>query len=153
MNGPLVYELIVGDWSDDGHGKTDTFSLYSNLNPKTLYDAGSVRIGYGNIHAYHCSDYGSSELPSELVKRIYDVLIELDIDYGEKLKEIGFDEFDIDEFKFCVEDESGNFFDSTKWIMLYLVICMIGNHASEVVWTPKKVNAEPIRIGGYGLFE
>lgn len=45
-----IVELIVGDWSNDGHGQTDVTVIESNLTPsevKAAYSLGVDKCGYG----------------------------------------------------------------------------------------------------------
>ena len=130
--------LITGDWSGDGHEKTDSVTISSNLSPKELEEAfirGEKVIGIDFANQFR--DYESNQLPFEMIQKMskhfdtgYDV--PQDIDPSE-----------VDSSRY---DET---LYSNDYVHLWLEIAKIGN--PELVYEFCKTGLT-LSIGGYGLF-
>jgi hypothetical protein len=119
-------ELVLGDWSDDGHGKTATFVITSNLDGSGIekaYQAGTKILGF-DFSETVCEDYGDTSLPISVL---------------EKLVEHGFD-------KSTLECEDSLWRDSFRDI--YLFIVKLGEPNFEFSF----ILLDSLKIGGYGLF-
>lgn len=128
-------KLVMGDWSDDGHGKTEDIVIKSNLTSKQLeaaYKKGVKKLGF-DFSEVCCADYEDSEVPEE---------------YQEKLLKAGLADY-------LPEDQlegDGNWFDdfyTDHYMWVWMFIAHLGD--PSLVWeNAKEVNS--INIGGYGLF-
>ena len=128
-------KLVMGDWSDDGHGKTEDIVIKSNLTSKQLeaaYNKGVKKLGF-DFAEVCCADYEDSEVPEE---------------YQEKLLKAGFADY-------LPEDQlegGGNWFDdfyTDSYVWVWMFIAYLGD--PKLVWEKaKEVNS--INIGGYGFF-
>jgi hypothetical protein len=131
-----VVELVLGDWSGDGHKQSDKISIKSNLTDKEIlkaYKAGSKKVGFDLINEV-CSEYEDNRVSVEKVKA---------------LAEAG-----ITNKMLCVDvnDEDD---EDTTWSMwtdsyteLFLLIVKLGNKDFKYEYA----NSPSIDIGGYGLY-
>jgi hypothetical protein len=130
-----VVNIVVGDWSNDGHGHTDTITLLSNISKNDIdaaYRAGVNIIGV-DLMGKFCRDYEDDKVADTIVS---DVEAK-----GLKFSEIAHaNECDLD----------GNYWRMSpgSWSVLYLAIVQLGNPAFKY----ELVKGQEIRIGGYGLF-
>lgn len=128
--------LVVGDWSRDGHEKTDTISIESNLSPKDIekaYKKGTKKIGVDLsktiVADYECNVMSSADV-AKFVAAGFDLQEFLGAYY--EINEDGSLELGVDEF-----------------VDLYLFVVKTGN----ADFISKRI--EPysnINIGGYGLY-
>lgn len=129
-------KLIVGDWSDDGHGKTDIYLIKSNLSKKDIeeaFDQGVAKIGCDITD--HCKGYTDSKIAREE----YNKFVAQGFKRGDYIYE--------DE-----DDESGPFYVSSETyrdLYLFTVKCGNDNFIFKHVFEDRK---NDIKIGGYGLF-
>ena len=126
-----LINLVVGDWSHDGHGITDTTLIRSNRNYDDLikaYKAGCEIVGFelDNI----CRSYDDGELP---------------VDNAEMLRDAGFDLNTLEGYEGVDE---AIYITSEDFTIIYLAICQMG----DPKFLYEYVTAYPIHIGGYGLF-
>lgn len=130
--------LVVGDWSGDGHDKSDTYIIESNLDLEQLsaaYKAGVQLLGTDLVEDI-CSDYEDNSFPVEVFNKLqallgpHKVQLDLDEDYPEA-------------------EEEFRVYDSELWVDLILGVCKLGNPSLE--WSLIDPDAS-WHIGGYGLF-
>lgn len=133
-----IITLVLGDWSDDGHGKTDTINIKSNLDKKDMekaYEAGTKKLGF-DFCGYVAEDYEDNKLDDEK---------------WNKLKELGYQNE-------ALEDEAEKYNDgeislwTDSYTDIYLFIVKLGNDKFEFEYLVGEQNPQ-IRIGGYGLFQ
>lgn len=121
--------LTVGDWSDDGHGKTDTFLIKTKHNTKELNDAfkeGTRKIGFDLLK--ECDEYEKNEL-SEKAESC--------------LKKAGY-------YGNNAPEEGGAY--PEEYIEIYLFICKLGDPDFKYkLIKPEEGNY--VNIGGYGLYD
>lgn len=123
-----VVNIIVGDWSDDGHGKTETFAIKSNITRDEIDKAYTQAIKtYPKLNAFDsiCEDYEDNSIPEDLL---------------DELKLLGYQPPKWMEKEFRVSRE--------EFVDIYLFIVKLGNPAFEY----SHVNHNELTIGGYGLF-
>lgn len=123
--------LIVGDWSNDGHGHKDRVTISCNVNCETLqeyYKKGTEIFGIDIVDKV-CSDYQDSYIKDETLG---------------KLRALGIIEDRM------VEDDECWIQDEYEWVEIYMGICKLAdkNLDFEVV----KQRDTKIEIGGYGLY-
>lgn len=118
--------LIVGDWSDDGHGKTETFMIDTNYTQKQLYDAQHKLDELGYEWSETMQDYEDSIVSDETLA---------------KWAELGF-------IPNVVEHDADGYYDPDSYVELFLAL--IRHINPDFVGTVVKSGA--VNIGGYGLF-
>lgn len=65
------FKLELGDWSDDGHGKTKVFFFESNLTVEDLREIFFTnKEVYGDFLEKYCSDYQDSVMTLEEIEAI-----------------------------------------------------------------------------------
>lgn len=123
--------LVLGDWSDDGHGKTDIVTIESNFTPakiKKAYKKGTELVGV-DLTEDVCSEYEEHQMTPE---------------HYEVFKASG--------VLGDLSDESWDrYLDSDTFAELYLWVAKQGNPEFEYKIVPN--SSASINIGGYGLFE
>lgn len=66
-----VFKLEMGDWSDDGHGKTKTAVFETNVSVEYLREMYFTnKEVYGDILEYYCSEYGEYTISTEDIEEI-----------------------------------------------------------------------------------
>lgn len=121
--------LVVGDWSHDGHERTDQISIVSNLNAKQIEEAYKLGTQIMNFDFQKtvCTDYEDNFLDEE------DSAI---------LKSFGINQHD--------EECQGCYLNSEIFAEIWMQIAKLGNPLLEYKFVSSKANT--INIGGYGLF-
>lgn len=123
-------QLILGDWSHDGHGKTETFIITSNLTRREIleaYDEGCDSLNC-DLSSEISSEYEDHLLPASQVKKFLE-------------KGFHFDELDF--------EKSGSIYlDTELYTELFLFTVKLGNPD----FSHDYIELESINIGGYGLF-
>ena len=143
-----TFEVVMGDWSGDGHNITETAIIKTNLDHKQIVEAMTraqkeldIKPGRGHAHKqgserlHLCEDYEDNTISFELAK---------------KLKEtIGFEvESDTDD-----EDEEIYLY-SDAFLDLWIKVLEYGarlNGLEPIVEHASK-DYQSLLIGGYGLF-
>ena len=113
--------LVIGDWSHDGHEKTETVTVSSNLTIKEIEKAfkiGVNKLGFDITKC--CEDYEDHVLPKKA---------------NDALKKAGFKGV----------DEEGYFYETFADIYLFTV------KQGDDSFKYKIVTNQTINIGGYGL--
>lgn len=125
-----LLKVILGDWSDDGHGKTKTFIIECNLSEQDLnraYRAGVEIIGF-DFKEEVASDYDDATINRGLLKIL-----------RSKGVKISFEDYDPDDYEICI--------DPDDYLEMYMGVCKLGNPNLNY-----QVRSLPeIRAGGYGL--
>jgi hypothetical protein len=115
-------KFSIGDWSDDGHGKSETFLVKSNVPLIDLQEAYfeacnklGVRLDGDKKIKWEppCSDYEDSVFPMEIYKHLKE--------QGVKMPEPE-DTYD--------EDDKGVYFNPDQWVDIIL---------SFIMWQNKKI--------------
>lgn len=137
-----IIRLIVGDWSDDGHGKTDVIRIKSNLSQKKLakaYDKGTKKVGYNFMNEV-AAEYEDGTISHNQYTR---------------LKELGFDKYEI-ETSFWYDKKDKTPLDKrtysispSEYADLLLFICKLGDKSFE--YEEVEDDSDSWTIGGYGL--
>lgn len=130
-------KLIVGDWSGDGHGHRETFSIKSNLSLddlKSAYKSGSEKIGINLIQEV-CEKYEDNKFPLNIFMKIVEEIEKLGLAH----------EWSTDSSLFF--DDELSFYEE-EWVEIILDVCRIGNPKFEYENLYQN-NHWP--IGGYGI--
>ncbi len=131
----MIVNLIVGDWSRDGHEKTDRFTVESNLSKAEIakaYKAGAKLIGF-DITEY-CKEFEDNTIPIEKLRLLCPFGL-----IWEDLDSYSLEEGEMDGLYRAMPGEYVNF---------YLLIVKAGNPTFEYSYT----KGPDIKIGGYGLY-
>jgi len=131
MENKYMIELIVGDWSGDGHNQSEKFCIESSVDKDTLnlaYKKGVKAIGI-DITSF-CEEYEDNKIP----KDVFNQFLELKFFEGEKYKN---------------EDDNDVWTEVDTFVDIWLGTVRIGDPSITV----QLVKLEgSIDIGGYGLF-
>lgn len=134
---PYNVTLTIGDWSDDGHGKTERFVINTNLTVDQIqqaYKAGSKKLGFNFVDEC-CHDYEDNILN----KNIVDKLMANGLD----------DHLKKEQYTLYLENEEAH--SNTKLhSIIYCFIVSLGNPKFTYEFLEQKVSN--INIDGYGLF-
>lgn len=131
--------LVVGDWSNDGHGRTDTITISTNLSRSAVqkaYKAGAEVVGV-DLTKDVCRDYEDHYIDDDVL---------------DKFRKAGLTQADVPEWK---EEDLSTIDASSLWVgseifaHLYCFIVKKGAPAFEFTVVENK----DLNIGGYGLFE
>lgn len=126
-----MIKLILGDWSDDGHGKTSDVIIESSLTGKEIEEAFKVGAKIiGEDITDYCDEYEDFTIPKKALEKISEFISHEDI------KEI------------LAEDEDNPYLEQELYAYIYLETAKIGNKDFEykILYLPE------LYIGGYGLF-
>lgn len=146
-------QLIIGDWSDDGHGKTDTVVVRSNLDARGIeaaYQAGLKKLAEDYDGDFYldmdnlCDEYEDSSLPAKL--RNYFVSREL-LDVDMESEAFGYDYSTDWEY----DPDADGTMDSDSFANLYISIARYGDPLLVIERVSDAYDMR-INIGGYGLF-
>lgn len=132
---PYMINLVVGDWSGDGHNKTEQSTIKCNIEKKELekaYKKGTKKIGF-DLTQEVCEEYEDMSMP---------------ITIAEKLKAAGIDPLEYAEQEEGREDMSFSY-DWIAFIKLWLRIAKLGNPNLE--YDMSSSDNQNINVGGYGL--
>ena len=130
------FTVTVGDWSYDGHGKTDTHLINSSLSKDDMekaYKAGCELIGFDMVETL-CEGYEEGSIEKKTVEAF--------ASSGLDLLALA-DKWDREEYA-----EHGVLAVSGLWVAMWLHICKLGA-ADLVAFHITKAN---VNIGGYGLW-
>lgn len=128
------FKLVVGDWSSDGHGISDTTVCICNHSNGEVIDAHKKLASKGINLESQCGNYQDSKLSKDFI---------------EKLNEIGFNFSEID-FDDLVLDEGEVYINCTDWVKLYMELSKI--EIPDLQYKFISDGLPSIYIGGYGLF-
>lgn len=134
--------LIVGDWSGDGHEKTDTIIVKVNKTEKELSDAydKSHKLTSIDFSETCCCEYQTCEIS----KDVYDAVVKhFSETTGTKWKEL-YSRSDDDDY------DNGVVEDSKMFAELYLEFIQLT--LPDLVWKFVDDSIPELNIGGYGLF-
>lgn len=146
-NFPHSTTLVLGDWSDDGHGKTEIIIIHSNLDSEEItiaYNKASKKLGFKFMDDV-CADYEDSGIPQEYLNTL--------IKNGLKLEAIFDTDYDLKEAREVLEgddpDETVGLW-THSYTQIFLFIVKMGN--PEFEYKIVEDDSNRIDIGGYGLF-
>lgn len=137
-------QLVLGDWSHDGHNQTDFILLNTNLSKDEIKDAYALaikKLGFDFTQEV-CSEYEDNLL--------YEKHLDLLLLQGFKIGDLGL----LDEYS---KKEAVKFFNkkiktlklyTEEYLNIYLFIIKLGNPNFKY----KIIEDSWIDIGGYGLY-
>jgi len=127
-----IINLILGDWSHDGHGRASITTIRSNLTKPEMdeaYIVGTKKVGFSFIEevGVDFDDYSGCSIDQEQT---------------DMLEEAGVDTSCIDYSDHRIYEEG--------FVDIYLDIVKLGDDTFE--WERVSHEENHIRIGGYGIF-
>lgn len=156
--------LVVGDWSDDGHGKTTHVVIEHNRDLLAAYNAGSLKLGITRMRAnwssgrYEPEDYVTNDVMHYVADEYDDNGIPDDIAQALIANGIAPNTYDEVEDRWLKNMDTyepswegdGSYIVSGQdgFVNLWLEIAHLGD--PELVAREFKLNE--LNIGGYGLF-
>lgn len=132
------FTVTIGDWSDDGHGKTDTYLINSSLSKDDMekaYKAGCEVIGFDMVDSL-CEEYEQGSIEKEAVEAF--------ASSGLDLLALA-DKWDREEY---AEHGGLSVRGRHLWVPMWIHICRLGASSLVAIATHDETN---INIGGYGL--
>lgn len=150
-------KLIVGDWSGDGHEKSEDFFVEVDdaIDLNKFYKKGTKLLGVNFIEKF-CTDYEDQYVSSkfwkllksktELPERLVRVVENEEYYYDENFE--GYDNEDSGEDDTPPSPDHHSL-QPTTFVIIYLEICKLGGLENYKL---VEDTFETIDIGGYGLF-
>lgn len=137
----LMY-LVVGDWSDDGHGKTEKFLIESNKpiqEVRAAYNKGCKIAGF-DLTESACINYLDNTIPPDILKKLYGVLPDF-----------------VKTWLFCADTFNADLHLSVPYDIecaeffadIWIQIAQLGDGDLHLEYHHE---VESINIGGYGVF-
>lgn len=151
---PHLVDLVLGDWSNDGHGLTETITVRCNLTPQQLedaYNAGVEQLGL-DVEDDVARDYEDPFLYFDQWEKLAAKGMTLERLFAHELKgEYASYLFD-DATEFLKEpvDDEGFQIDEQAYVELWLFTASLGDPSLK--WEVTEDDSPHVRIGGYGLF-
>jgi hypothetical protein len=137
----VLIELVVGDWSKDGHNQMDKYVVQvlgvdSAEELESAYNIGCKKVGLGTLQQY-CRGYEENDFPVEFI-RIIDKLA------------VGFGFVDAIEFYESASVIEGELtsLDPDSYVLCYLVLARFGN--PDIRFDIQRGSF--LHIGGHGLY-
>jgi len=126
-----VIQVVMGDWSQDGHNHTETVVIMSDHTAKQMekaYKAGVKKCKF-DISSF-CEEYEDNTISNKMFLYFFNWGVEMEENYDEDAdhQPIGYSDF----------------------ANIYLKTCEIGDPTFKYVRVDS--NASSVNIGGYGLF-
>lgn len=134
--------LTVGDWSGDGHDKTDVIVFKTNKTANEIEQSYHAAVKMTNLDLKaQCKDYEDSQFKPEFVK----ACMEIFANQPDAMALFG------DEDSSYVEEGGDMYVESEQFAELYLFIARM--MLSDLEWQVQSNDySKNINVGGYGLF-
>jgi hypothetical protein len=129
--------LVMGDYSGDGHMQQETMLIECNLTTLEIADAykkGRAIVGW-DLSETVADEYEDNKISLEKCNR---------------LKELGYDTGFEGEGWVDEDDEEGPRISTIEFAHVYMFFVWLGN--KDVVWEFVNDSTGKLNIGGYGLF-
>ena len=130
-----IVNLVLGDWSNDGHGKTEVRSFYCSHSAAEIKAAYAIAITNNRALKDIADDYEDAVLTDEHIDALTAISFPVDT-----MEWFGEDNQTDDESAYITKDE---------FVDLFWHLVKIGN--SEITHTHVGDNIT-VNIGGYGFF-
>lgn len=134
-----IISLVMGDWSGDGHSKTDTVVIKSNLTVPEItkaYKKASKKLGFDLIKEV-AADYQDNNLSKDNMQALIKNGFSGELEDDEEEDNGG---------------KGGYFLWTDSFLDIYLFIVKLGDPNFEYAILQGELNPS-INIGGYGLYD
>ncbi|HLG28272.1 MAG TPA: hypothetical protein VI423_10845 [Paenisporosarcina sp.] len=138
-----MVNLVIGDWSADGHAQAETLTIRSNIDKKAIkkaYKVGSKKLKIDLVKNV-AHNYGDNWIGKANWEKFATAGLTI-----QKLKTF---KHDRNQAKAYLAKGEGFILSADSFAKLYLFIVKQGNQQFEY----EKINNSNINIGGYGLFD
>lgn len=150
---PNIFSIEIGDWSHDGHNKSEKFMLiWDGIHPgddinaifQNYLDAGASKLGFSIVKDL-CTEFEDDTLPVERLQRIYDVVMDsrLNFPIAHLYRHLKIDLQDSKVEKFGRIGPVRDFV-----YLVYLQACIGANAVLPI----RIIDRQSVKCGGYGLF-
>lgn len=129
-----IITLEVGDWSNDGHGRSEKFAFGVNADCSVVrkaYKQGKEIVGIDIAEL--CKEYDDCVIPADIMQKLFDAGFTID----------GWEDIDYEDVKI-----NDYWCEPEVFCDIYIFICHKGN--PELLFKPNF--NDNITIGGYGLY-
>lgn len=143
-----TYQIVIGDWSDDGHGKTATITVQTNLTAEAINKAykktsAATKVGLlseGNRTALF-EEYEDNAMSKDIAQLLKDYGVDMDLILSDKYEV----------YDYVEDDEEGNYhFEPEALAALYMEMAKAS--LPELTYKFLKDGQTLVRGLGYGLF-
>lgn len=138
----MIVTLVVGDWSNDGHGQTSTLQIESNFNSRKIekaYQKGTKLVGVDLDEDVAC-DYEEPYMSRTQLEAFEKAGITTK-EWAGVESDMLFDDDDVDRITM----------NKDTYVRLYCLIVKLGDPKFEFSFIPYN-QVESVNVGGYGLF-
>lgn len=130
-------KLVVGDWSGDGHDKSEDVYCNSNkplIEVEAAYGKGCQRLGFDLIKDY-CEAYEDDRIENSTLEALAKALPSFGEEWNLNL----------------LDDDEGYYriMSTDEWVDLVLTVARIGDPELQITVAPHEGSW---KVGGYGLF-
>lgn len=142
--------LIVGDWSDDGHGKTDNITIMTNFTREQLEQVYNEGVGLVGVKLSNvCDGYEDSFLSYEDWQKLSAA--------GLTIENLHMDGYSYEEAIKAITKQESICISPEVFARIYLFIAEHGamQHSPRThgfIWNIINNNCNAINIGGYGFY-
>jgi hypothetical protein len=143
---PHLINLVVGDWSNDGHSQSDTITISSNLEKADVekaYKAGAKKLKL-DVTKDVATDYEDGALSIKQWKKLAKAGLTLETLYDGSRYDIG-----IANNAIKSEEENINLYPDV-FVNIWIFVVQQGN--PDFKFEVSEDDSPNINIGGYGLF-
>lgn len=133
------WKITLGDWSDDGHGKTETFVIETNVPFKYIVEYYKKSVEkYLDFSTYVCAEYGDSSINMEQIELFES--IGMDMSYYKE-------EFDNEDERFWVAKE-----DYVDLLLMFVGLSSNKKIEYSIITDKLPEFVRHASMFGYGLF-
>jgi hypothetical protein len=132
----FTYTFVVGDWSGDGHDKTEKYTVKTSHPLNTIIEAVTTQIRL-TCPELLTEPSSTNAFPLNLCHNYEDSTVSVDV-----VERLGVStcEYDV--------DDNGVWFRPETWLMFMFDVAKV--QLPDLVW--EDVTFPTVMIGGYGLF-
>lgn len=145
---PHMINLVVGDWSGDGHSKTETVTVSSNLDKSAVlkaYKKGTKKLGF-DLSQDVAADYEDNVVSKEQWEKFAAAGLTLEDLFGSS-------KGDIDDATEDLAGEEAPGFGVYAEAFAHLWLFIVRQGDSNFRYSINETDSPNINIGGYGLFD
>jgi hypothetical protein len=155
----MIIELVVGDWSRDGHNQSESFTFNTNMPASEVakaYKKGCEIVGF-DLSKDIASDYEENRIGWDNLQTLRSFGLpegslddETTPEQSKKQNEMWQNTSYLKNSPNATRDWSGACLSPETFCNIYLFIAKLGN--PELEYKPALTYSDKLTIGGYGLF-
>lgn len=149
-----TFNVVLGDWSHDGHGHTATIVIKTDAEMADIRQAYDAAVTYYefDLIAYVADEYEDPLLRLEYVKKLEEKGVTHLTQGLENPKRISIHDIDIRAWGDRDEEEGDVELDETMFFHLWILFVQTGMHILSLPFEYQIIHGTDIHINGYGLF-